>query len=403
MADIFISYKREDREYAKKIAELLAQRGHDVWWDIELLPGDKFTDEINAILNKVKATVVLWTPDSKESPWVKSEALTAFNNNTLIPVLLKDTEIPVPFNTLHTLDLTSWGTKEVSADLGTLVNSVEQKLGSPEQVNPPISEREVDEALQRPQHELEYWESVSSSLNQSIQEYELYIEKYGQDGAFADLARKRIEALQAPEKKIHIKENLTLISVVMGILVAGFTIANYLGYFEPDEPVIKPLPKPAPSPSTISQPKPALEPEVVTDFVARQWVKSLSAVQGGSCSAFGNGWSDFAYDGKSNIRFCKQTVSSSPGTGVIDVKGIHPGNVNCSAKLGLGWEQFAYDGKANLSFCMKVGNVDQSENYVADINAFQGTNSCDGQFPGRGWDRIIYNANSGITFCAKYR
>jgi hypothetical protein len=184
MADIFISYKREDRKYAKKIAELLTQRGHDVWWDIELLPGDKFADEINVILNKVKATVVLWTPNSKNSPWVKSEALRAFNNNTLIPALLKNTEIPVPFNTLHTLDLTSWESDGISSTLNALVTAVDKKVGTRDQDKQILSDKEVDEALQKPKHELEYWESISSSRNQSIQEYQLYIDKFGEKSTF---------------------------------------------------------------------------------------------------------------------------------------------------------------------------------------------------------------------------
>ena len=134
---------------------------------------------------------------------------------------------------------------------------------------------------------------------------------------------------------------------------------------------------------------------------AKQWVTSLHAVQGGSCSAFGNGWSDFAYDGKSNIRYCKQVTNSNPTNGVIDVKGFHPGRIDCASKFGAGWEAFAYDGSADITFCMQRGNVNDSENYVADVNAFQGNSACDGQFAGRAWDRVIYNGHSGITFCAR--
>ena len=136
---------------------------------------------------------------------------------------------------------------------------------------------------------------------------------------------------------------------------------------------------------------------------AKQWVTNLNAIQSGSCASFGGGWSDFAYDGRSNIRFCKQTTSSNPTTGVIDAQGFHPGNVSCAEKFGAGWENFAYDGQAKITFCMKKGNVNDSDNYVADVNAFQGNAACDGQYSSKGWDLIIYNGHSDITFCARFK
>ena len=136
---------------------------------------------------------------------------------------------------------------------------------------------------------------------------------------------------------------------------------------------------------------------------AKQWVKSIKSVHGGSCTSFGKGWSDFAYDDKSKITFCKWITNKRPTYGVIDVKGFNPGNVNCASKFGKGWDNFAYDGKANMTFCVKKGNVNDSEDYVSDVNAFEGKDACDGQFAGRGWDRVIYNGHSGITFCAQFQ
>ncbi len=74
MTDIFISYKREDKRYAKIIAEYLVYEGYEVWWDIELLPGERFADEINEVISKAKLIVVLWTPEAIASDWVKAEA-----------------------------------------------------------------------------------------------------------------------------------------------------------------------------------------------------------------------------------------------------------------------------------------------------------------------------------------
>ena len=67
MYDIFISYKREDRAKAHSLAEALAAHGIKVWWDIELLPGDRFSDEISAVIKNTFATIVLWSESSVKS------------------------------------------------------------------------------------------------------------------------------------------------------------------------------------------------------------------------------------------------------------------------------------------------------------------------------------------------
>lgn len=136
---------------------------------------------------------------------------------------------------------------------------------------------------------------------------------------------------------------------------------------------------------------------------ANQWVTSLNAVQGGSCSFFGKGWVDFAFDGFSNIRFCKQITSNNPGIGVTDAKGFHPGQVNCTSEFGKSWENFAYDNIADMTFCMRKENVNNSKSYMADINVFRGNAMCEGQFTGTGWSRVMHNEYSNITFCAQFK
>ena len=53
MSDVFISYKREERGQPRVIAKAVASRGYDTWWDVELLPGDKFADEIEAVIQRL--------------------------------------------------------------------------------------------------------------------------------------------------------------------------------------------------------------------------------------------------------------------------------------------------------------------------------------------------------------
>ncbi len=241
MTDIFISYKREDRDYAKKIAENLISKGYSVWWDIELLPGDKFADEINIVLNEAKLIIVLWTPDSIQSNWVKSEATVGLKNNRLIPVHLRETEIPVPFNTLHSLDLTSWFSDQDETRLNSLVDSVSRKIQPSKKTTEKITEEEVRDELERPKHEVEFWASITTSSKQTTAEYQLYLDKYGESGSFSELAQSRLKTIPRENSKgPSLKSYLTVLSVLMGIAVGGFTIAQILGYFEevPSEPVV---------------------------------------------------------------------------------------------------------------------------------------------------------------------
>ena len=74
MIDVFISYKRDDRDDARAIAETLVADGYEVWWDILLLPGDRFRDEIVTVLEEAKAVVVLWSKEALKSDFVVDEA-----------------------------------------------------------------------------------------------------------------------------------------------------------------------------------------------------------------------------------------------------------------------------------------------------------------------------------------
>jgi len=241
MTDIFISYKREDRGCAKKIAEYLISEGYSVWWDIELLPGDKFADEINMVLKDAKLIVVLWTPESIRSNWVKSEATVGLRNDTLLPVDLRETEIPVPFNTLHSLDLTSWFLNQDKGKLNALADAVSRRIGPSRKTPERLTDEEVKDALERPKHEVEFWMSISASAKQTADEYQLYIDKYGENGSFSELANSRLQVIQNESAKgPSPKSYLIIISIVMGIAVGGFTIANILGVFDkaPIKPVI---------------------------------------------------------------------------------------------------------------------------------------------------------------------
>lgn len=225
MTDVFISYKREDRQKAQAIAKVLAKRGYQVWWDIELLPGAKFAQEIRAIIHGAKTAVVLWSKAAVDSPYVVDEATLARECNILIPVRLDDCELPIGFGGLHTLDLKSWQGDANEATLTPLLRAIEQRVKAPQQT--PISEEQTIKSLQNSAAEAQFWREISEHEPQSHAEYALYLERYGENAMFADIARLRRAQLASSsnkEKNISVTKMIAITSTVVGLVTAIFTM-----------------------------------------------------------------------------------------------------------------------------------------------------------------------------------
>ncbi len=106
MADVFISYKREERDAVRLLAEELKALRLDVWFDEALQSGVTFDDRIAQEIETAKAVLICWTPDAITSRWVRSEA--ALAQDKLVPCFLRPTRLVPPFNLIQTEDLTSW-------------------------------------------------------------------------------------------------------------------------------------------------------------------------------------------------------------------------------------------------------------------------------------------------------
>jgi TolB-like protein/tetratricopeptide (TPR) repeat protein len=108
MPDVFLSYNREDAAVAKLFAEAFAHEGFEVWWDVTLRSGETFDEVTEAALRSTKAVVVLWSPRSVTSRWVRAEASIADDGGTLLPVKIEACDLPVMFRLTQTADLSHW-------------------------------------------------------------------------------------------------------------------------------------------------------------------------------------------------------------------------------------------------------------------------------------------------------
>ncbi|MGE0828576.1 MAG: toll/interleukin-1 receptor domain-containing protein [Hyphomonadaceae bacterium] len=108
MADLFISYSREDKERAAQVARGMEAAGFDVFWDTEIPPGQTWADFIEQKLTSCAAVIVLWSQHSTKSQWVREEARMGRERGKLIPASLDDSAPPFGFGVVLAADISTW-------------------------------------------------------------------------------------------------------------------------------------------------------------------------------------------------------------------------------------------------------------------------------------------------------
>src|SRR6185312_9587898 len=124
MADVFVSYARADKARVAPLVAAIEAKGWSVWWDPAIVPGREFDDEIEAEINAAKAVLVVWTPTSVSSRWVRGEARDAADRNVLVPVRFDNAHLPMDVRAIHTTDLDGWGENAAGAKAQEFLNAL---------------------------------------------------------------------------------------------------------------------------------------------------------------------------------------------------------------------------------------------------------------------------------------
>lgn len=124
MADVFISYAREDRDRVEQLASALKSSGLNVWWDRNLSGGAEFSTIIETELVAAGHAIVVWSEASRGSNWVRDEAELAREQGKLVPLSLDGSTPPLGFRQLHTLDFKGWEGDEKHASFYELLECV---------------------------------------------------------------------------------------------------------------------------------------------------------------------------------------------------------------------------------------------------------------------------------------
>ena len=124
MADVFVSYSRSDKARVAPLVAAIQAKGWSVWWDPAIDAGQQFDDQIDAELQAASAVLVVWTPTSVGSRWVRGEARDAAERGILVPVRFEDARLPIDVRAIQTTDLDKWGENPASAPFQDLLRSL---------------------------------------------------------------------------------------------------------------------------------------------------------------------------------------------------------------------------------------------------------------------------------------
>ncbi|MCA8899739.1 MAG: toll/interleukin-1 receptor domain-containing protein [Hyphomonas sp.] len=99
--DVFVSYKREEFDHAKRIGDLLMHRGIQLEGDVRRLrvcydylqlkpTSENFDQQLKAAMDRSRCVLVLWSRRAAESDYVIGEAMRALSRRVLVNAAIDD-------------------------------------------------------------------------------------------------------------------------------------------------------------------------------------------------------------------------------------------------------------------------------------------------------------------------
>lgn len=217
MADIFLSYKRTDRDRVTPIVALLQSCGWSVWWDGRLDAGERWDEVIEREIGSASCVVAVWSEGSVSSRWVRAEANEGLERGILVPVFIDATRPPLGFKLLQSIDLVGWRGDAGDPAAKALVCAAGRLLG-----HAPLAVNRDSKLPQTPddkrlQEEQEHWQSIRKSRDPRL--FSDFLATYP-DGRYARAAGARLQQLALRRADARRDVRTALASFAAGILAA---------------------------------------------------------------------------------------------------------------------------------------------------------------------------------------
>jgi hypothetical protein len=196
VADVFVSYRNEDREPAGRLVSALRQVGLDAWWDQDIPPNAPWEEEIERALGQARCVVVCWSPFSvgPRGEKVRTEARDALASDTLVQVFLSPCEAPLFFRERQGVDLFSFEGGAAHPKFELVRQAIYDVLeGRRPVVRDPSNRRHDNTGL------AELWERLKESTD--IAELRRFADS-SVGTRFSFEARRRADALEGEERRL---------------------------------------------------------------------------------------------------------------------------------------------------------------------------------------------------------
>lgn len=132
MADVFLSYARQEADRAVEICRSLEALGLSTFFDVDGLDaGDPWPDRLDDELKSAGAVVSLWSPYALSRQWVRRECAVGETRGVLLPAIVEavtDIDVPARFVDLQRVDLSDFHGQSDHAGWRSLVRSLARKL-----------------------------------------------------------------------------------------------------------------------------------------------------------------------------------------------------------------------------------------------------------------------------------
>lgn len=131
MADVFVSYKAEDRPRVQPLVEALEADGLSVWWDAQIGAGDRWRETILKKLDSAGCVIVVWSRRSTghQGEFVQDEASHAKRRGVYVPIRIDKCEPPLGFGETQALSLQGWKGDRADHRYQAVLRSVCARLG----------------------------------------------------------------------------------------------------------------------------------------------------------------------------------------------------------------------------------------------------------------------------------
>lgn len=145
-ADVFISYKTEDRRRIQPLVQALQADGYSVWWDQHIGTGDEWRRTIERQLDAAKCVIVAWSKHSigPEGHFVRDEASRAQRRHVYVPILLDSVDPPLGFGESQATSLRGWRGNRSDERYQAILAAVQRIAGEASPPSPAVSKQGID-------------------------------------------------------------------------------------------------------------------------------------------------------------------------------------------------------------------------------------------------------------------